>query len=41
MLRRVENKHATGHYQTTVHPIAASLEPGEDWRWCYIDEMFV
>jgi hypothetical protein len=22
-------------------PIAASLEPGEDWRWCYIDEMFV
>lgn len=36
-----KNKHATKHYRTTVHPIMASFEPGEDWRWCYVDEMFV
>jgi hypothetical protein len=23
------------------HPIVQSLEPGEDWRWCYFDEAYV
>ena len=23
------------------HPIVRSFEPGEDWRWCYVDEAFV
>jgi uncharacterized UBP type Zn finger protein len=36
-----KNKHATKHFHTTKHPIVKSLEPGEDWRWCYIDEQFV
>jgi uncharacterized UBP type Zn finger protein len=36
-----KNKHATKHYRATVHPIMASFEPGEDWRWCYVDEMFL
>ena len=31
-------RHATKHFQRTVHPVIASLEPGEDWAWCYIDE---
>ena len=27
---------------TTIgHPIVQSYEPGEDWRWCYVDETFV
>jgi monovalent cation:H+ antiporter-2, CPA2 family len=33
-----KSKHATGHHQSTTHPIAKSLEPGEDWAWCYVDE---
>jgi uncharacterized UBP type Zn finger protein len=34
-----KNKHATKHYHATKHPISASLERGEDWKWCYIDEV--
>lgn len=33
-----KNKHASAHFQTTQHPIMKSLEPGEDWLWCFIDE---
>jgi uncharacterized UBP type Zn finger protein len=36
-----KNKHATKHFQTTGHPIIQSFEPGEDWRWCYVDAMMV
>ncbi|MER5325581.1 ubiquitin carboxyl-terminal hydrolase 14 [Streptosporangium roseum] len=32
-------KHATAHYKETDHPVVASFEPGEDWRWCYIDNI--
>jgi hypothetical protein len=21
------------------HPIVRSIEPGENWMWCYIDEL--
>ena len=34
-----KNKHATKHFHTAHHPIIKSLEPGEDWGWCYIDEV--
>ncbi|MFN2461637.1 MAG: UBP-type zinc finger domain-containing protein [Candidatus Velthaea sp.] len=34
-----KNKHATKHFHTTKHPIIASFERGEDWKWCYIDEV--
>jgi uncharacterized UBP type Zn finger protein len=33
------NKHATAHHNATAHPIVKSLEPGEDWLWCYDDEL--
>jgi hypothetical protein len=33
------NKHATKHFHLTQHPVMRSLEPGENWSWCYIDEM--
>ena len=36
-----KNKHATKHFHATSHPIIQSFEPGEDWRWCYVDEMAV
>ncbi len=32
-------KHATAHYAQTSHPIIRSAEPGEDWSWCYPDEL--
>ncbi|MFG1793488.1 Na+/H+ antiporter [Nocardia sp. NPDC049149] len=31
--------HATKHYQSTEHPVMRSVEPGEAWRWCYVDEL--
>jgi uncharacterized UBP type Zn finger protein len=34
-------KHATKHFHRTAHPIIRSLEPGEDWGWCYVDELFL
>src|SRR6202041_1473567 len=34
-----KNKHATKHFHHTKHPIIRSLEPGEDWGWCYVDEL--
>jgi len=33
-----KNKHATGHFEATGHPIIQSYEPGEAWRWCYVDQ---
>jgi uncharacterized UBP type Zn finger protein len=34
-----KNKHATRHFHATKHPIITSLEPNEDWSWCYVDEV--
>ena len=34
-----KNRHATKHFRETQHPIMTSLEPGEDWTWCFVDEM--
>ena len=31
-------KHATGHFLATQHPIMRSAEPGQAWRWCYVDQ---
>jgi len=35
------NKHASKHAKETRHPIVESFEQGEDWLWCYIDEVYV
>jgi CPA2 family monovalent cation:H+ antiporter-2 len=35
------NRHATKHHGQTRHPIVRSLEPGEEWGWCYVDEVLV
>jgi len=34
-----KNKHATKHYRGSGHPIVQSFQPGEDWIWCYVDEV--
>src|SRR5436305_2318972 len=36
-----KNKHATKHFHATNHPIIQSFQPGEDWRWCYIDQVML
>lgn len=36
-----KNRHATRHFQSTTHPIIASFEPSEDWRYCYVDEVLI
>jgi uncharacterized UBP type Zn finger protein len=33
------NRHATKHAQASGHPIIRSVQPGEDWSWCYLDEL--
>jgi monovalent cation:H+ antiporter-2, CPA2 family len=34
-----KNKHATRHFHTSKHPVIRSVEPGESWTWCYVDEV--
>jgi uncharacterized UBP type Zn finger protein len=31
-------RHATAHFNAESHPLIASIEPGEEWSWCYVDE---
>jgi monovalent cation/hydrogen antiporter len=31
-------RHAERHFRHSSHPVARSFEPGESWRWCYLDE---
>ena len=32
-------RHASAHSREVQHPVVRSAEPGEDWRWCYVDEL--
>jgi hypothetical protein len=33
-----KNRHARKHFHATQHPIISSIEPGETWSWCFVDE---
>ena len=35
------NRHATKHFEASGHPLITSLEPGEDWTWCFVDEVYL
>ena len=35
------NHHATNHYRRTHHPVLRTYEPGEDWGYCYPDDLFL
>jgi signal transduction histidine kinase len=36
-----KNRHASAHFHASGHPIMRSFEPGEDWMWCYADQMLI
>lgn len=33
------NRHASAHHRETTHAIIRSLEPDEEWCWCFLDEV--
>jgi uncharacterized UBP type Zn finger protein len=35
------NKHGSKHFKITNHPLIKSYEPGESWKWCFLDETFI
>ena len=32
-------RHMSAHHDQTGHPVMRSYEPGENWRWCFADEL--
>jgi uncharacterized UBP type Zn finger protein len=34
-------RHARVHFEATGHPVIRSIEPGESWAWCYLDEAYL
>lgn len=35
------HRHASAHFAAAQHPLMRSFEPGEDWRWCFVDQTVV
>ena len=35
------NRHATAHHHVTGHPLIRSAEPGEEWGYCYPDDLYM
>ncbi len=35
------NRHASRHAGDSGHPIVQSFQPGESWRWCYVDRVYL
>jgi uncharacterized UBP type Zn finger protein len=33
------NRHASKHFAATGHPIIRSFEPGEEWGYCFVDDL--
>jgi tellurite resistance protein TerC len=36
-----KNRHATAHFEATRHPVMRSIQPGESWKWCYVDKTYL
>ena len=32
-------RHMSAHHEESRHPVMRSLEPGEEWKWCFVDEL--
>ena len=32
-------RHATAHAKGREHPLMRSVEPGENWSWCFVDQL--
>lgn len=35
------NRHSSAHARESGHPIIRSFEPGQDWAWCFVDEIYL
>jgi hypothetical protein len=35
------NRHASAHAESEDHPIVRTHQPGESWRWCYVDRVYL
>ena len=35
------SQHGSKHAEAEHHPIIRSFEPGEDWGWCYADQLML
>jgi uncharacterized UBP type Zn finger protein len=35
------NQHVSAHFAETLHPLIQSFERGEDWIWCFVDEVVI
>ncbi len=33
------SQHSMRHFEQTGHPVMRSIEPGESWRWCHVDQV--
>jgi uncharacterized UBP type Zn finger protein len=33
------NRHARAHWHGEDHPLIRSIEPGEEWSWCFVDDV--
>jgi uncharacterized UBP type Zn finger protein len=36
-----KNRHATKHFEATEHPIMRSVTPGQEFMWCYVDQLYL
>ena len=36
----ITNTFGANRFKLTKHPLVKSFEPGEEWGWCYVDEVF-
>ena len=32
-------RHMSRHFEQEKHPVMRSYEPGETWKWCFVDEL--
>src|SRR5262245_33506666 len=35
------NRHATAHAHDSGHVLVRSIQPGENWAWCYVDQLLL
>jgi hypothetical protein len=35
------NRHASAHARADGHPVVRTLQPDEDWAWCYVDGVYL
>ena len=34
-------RHAVAHFEATGHPVMRSIEPGDEWGWCYVEKAYL